>query len=59
MSKEKKAKLVQTNKLVGAPCESNIDIVAEEHVSSANIHFDIVFCDADHEVGIYTINSSQ
>ena len=59
MSKEKKANLAQMNKLVGAPCESNIDIVAEEHVSSANIHFDIVFCHGDHEVGIYTINSSQ
>lgn len=59
MSKEKKAKPVQTNKLFGAPCESNIDIVAEEHVSSANIHFNIVFCHADHEVGIYTINLSQ
>ena len=39
------------NKLIDAPCESNTNAIAEEHVSSENIYFDIVFV-VDDEVGI-------
>ena len=43
-SLKKKIKVVQMKKLTDAPCESNINTSVEEHVSSENIHFDIVFC---------------
>ena len=39
------------NKLIDAPCESNNNTIAEEHVSSENIYFDIVFA-VDDEVDI-------
>ena len=31
-------------KLVNAPCENNVNTVAEEHVLSENIHFDRACC---------------
>ena len=43
-SPKKKTKVVQMKKLTDAPFESNSNTVVEEHVSSENIHFDIVFC---------------
>ena len=42
-------------KLIDTPCESKINTVAEEHVSSENIYFDI---DVDDEVE-FSVNSSQ
>ena len=42
-------------KLIDTPCESKINTVAEEHVSSENIYFDI---DVDDEVE-FSVSSSQ
>ena len=47
-------KVVQMNKLIDASCKSNT--VAEEHVSSENMHFGIVCCRWSSR---YTLNSSQ
>ena len=43
-SLKKKIKVVQMKKLTDALFESNSNTVVEEHVSSENICFDIVFC---------------
>ena len=42
-------------KFIDAACESKINTVAEQHVSSENIYFDI---DVDDEVE-FSVNSSQ
>ena len=42
--REKHIKLVQIKNLFDAPYKSNVNTVAEEHVSSENIHFDDVCC---------------
>ena len=47
-------KVVQMNKLIDASCKSNT--VADEHVSSENMHFGIVCCRWSSR---YTLNSSQ
>ena len=42
--RKKKSKAVQKKKLTGAPCESNIKTIGEEHISSGN-NFTFWYCD--------------